>query len=420
MENVVITGYGIACPLGVGREQVWSSIEQRRSGVRVYERMAGTDWPIPFGGIIRDEDFDPKEWVKPRKSLKVMAREIQLAFAAGEQAWDHAALEDATVDPERMGVVFGAGLMYCPPEELEASYQACLSEDGRFDYESWGPVGMRELFPLWMLKYLPNMSACHTGIRRDARGPTNTIAHGDASSLMALSEAASMIQRGATDVMFVGASSSRLNQLDPLWREGAAAWKAGVDPAEACRPFDRARTGAVCGEGAGVIVLENQRHAQRRGANIIARVASVAVRNEGRPPKSVKQGRAIVNAVNAALEQAGVTPDELAFVSAHACGSVEQDEVEAAALRATIGDAPVTAPKSFFGNTGASGGSVEMAVTLSAIEHGAIPPTLNYETPDPNCPVNVAAEQTPFDKPAVLKLNYNLMGQAVATVLVVE
>lgn len=404
----------------MGREEVWSAIDQRRSGVRVHERMAATDWPAPFGGIIRDEDFDPKQWVKPRKSLKVMAREIQLAFAAGEQAWDHAGLEDTPVDPERMGVVFGAGLMYCPPEELEPSYQACLKENGEFDYEQWGPAGMRELFPLWMLKYLPNMSACHTGIRRDARGPTNTIAHGDASSLMALAEAESMIARGATDLMFIGASSSRLNQLDPLWREGAAAWSAGVDPAEACRPFDKGRTGAVCGEGAAVVVLENEDHARRRGVRPIARVASVAVRNEavlpGRPPA----GAAIRNAVEAALQQAGVAPEELAFVSAHSGGSVEQDQVEAQALRATVGDAPVTAPKSFIGNTGASGGSVELAMTLAALERGVVPPTLNFQTPDPNCPVNVAAELTPTDKRAVLKLNYNLMGQAVATVLVAD
>jgi 3-oxoacyl-[acyl-carrier-protein] synthase II len=419
VENVVITGFGVACPIGVGKEQAWSSIEAGRSGVRVIQDMAAAGWPAPLGGVIPDDGFDPKEWVQPRKSLKVMAREIQLAFAAGEQSWEAAGIKESAVDPERMGVVFGAGLMYCENDELESAYRACI-EDGRFLVDRWGQFGMRQMYPLWMLKYLPNMSASHLGIRRDARGPTNSIAHGDTSSLLALGEATAIIRRGAADVMLTGASSSRMNMLDPLWPEGAEIWRAGIDPAEACRPFDATRGGAVCGEGAAVFTLESERHAKLRQASPIARVASVVSRSEGATATRRPTGRAIEQAIAAAMHEAQLTADDLACVNAHAGGGRLGDAVEAQAIRRALGDVPVTAPKSFFGNSGAAGGAVEMAVGLLAMEQSMNPPTLNYATPDPECPVQVVTRLTPTNRRAVLMLNHNGTGQAVAAVIVAE
>lgn len=416
MENVVITGYGIACPLGMGGEAVARAVAGSQSGVRAIPAMADAGWPAPLGGVIQDGDFDPKEWVKPRKSLKVMAREIQLAFACGEQAWDAAGLQDTAIDPERMGVVCGAGLMYCDPSELEASYRACMPEGG-FEFDLWGQAGMRELYPLWMLKYLPNMSASHLGIRRDARGPTNSIAHGDASSLLALSEAAGIIRRGGADVMLTGGSSSRLHLVDPLWPEGARAWRSGVDPAEACRPFDADRTGSICGEGAAVLVLESESHARRRGARPLARVASVVCRSEDSTPTHKPTGRAIEQSIAGALERSGVTREELAFVKAHAGGARRGDAIEARAIRNTLGDIPVTAPKSYFGNCGAAGGAVELTLAVMALAGGQTPSTLNYQTPDPECPVNVVTAPQPLSGEAVLALNHNLAGQSVAAVL---
>lgn len=416
MQQVLITGLGVACPIGLGLEEVWSSIEQGASGIREMPAMRDAGWPAPFGGMIPDAAFDPKEWIQPRKSLKVMAREIQLAYASGEMAWTSAGLEDAPVDPDRVGVVFGAGLMYCTPEELAPSYVACM-EKGKFNYDRWGGVGMRELYPLWMLKYLPNMSACHLGIRRDARGATNSIAHGDASSLLALQEAAGVITRDAADVMLVGASSSRLNMLDPLWREGAAAWKSGLTAEEVCRPFDAARLGSVCGEGAAVLVIESESHAERRGAAPLARVAGVACRNEGAAALRNPTGKSIELAIQAALEVADVTADDLAFVSAHAAGSPVLDAVEARAIHNVLGDAPVTALKSYFGNCGASTGAVELSIAVQALLAGHTPRTLNYSQPDPDCPVNVVSETAPSNKEAALVLSFNSVGQAVAAVI---
>lgn len=417
VEEVVITGLGVVSPIGVGCDAMSTALAEKRGGVQDVPRMMNSEWVAPFGGYV--DGFEGKAHVKPRKSLKVMAREIQFAFAAGEQATEHAGIgeESSGVNPERMGICCGAGLLYCDPEELAAAYAACI-DDGKFVRDRWGTAGIRELFPLWMLKYLPNMAACHVGIRREAQGPTNTIAHGDASSLLALGESLSTIQRGHADLMLTGGSSSRLHMLDPFWREGAAQVKAGVAPADACRPFEASRLGAVCGEGAAMMVLESRSHAERRKAKPLATVLSVASRSEASLNGTPFTGKSIANAIDAALEQASLTAADVDHVNAHAMGSVTVDKIEAEVLRDKLGNTPVTAPKSYFGNVGAAGGAVELAASLVAAQAGHVPATLNYDHPDPACPVEVVTDLKPLDSGAVmLSLNYNLSGQASVALL---
>lgn len=415
MEEVVITGMGVVSPIGIGTEEVWASVQAGRSGIRQIDDVAQAGWIAPFGGKV--DGFEAKAFVKPRKSLKVMAEEIQYAFAAGEQAWEAAGLEDAEPDPERVGVVCGAGLMYCHREELSDPYRKSLTDQGEFDFQKWGQQGMGELFPLWMLKYLPNMSACHIGIRKDARGPTNTIAHGDCSSLMALGEAADVIRRGDADVMVTGGSSCRMHMTDPLWHAGAAFWKTGEDPATACRPFDASRLGPVCGEGAAMLVLESRHHAERRGAKPLASVLSVANRSEPTLTTGKFGGQSIESAVIAALGQANIEPAELGSVSAHGLGTPDDDQAEAEALSRTVGDVPVVATKSYHGNIGAASGTVELLISLLGLQAGVVPGTLNYETPDEACPVNVSAAARPHAGDTLLALNFNTSGQAVAAVI---
>lgn len=423
-ESVVITGMGVVCPIGVGLDEVRSSIQARRSGVRVIEDVRQAGWITPYGGTV--QGFEPKKFVKPRKSLKVMADEIQWAFAAGEQAWAHAGLpEDSqggggAVDPERVGVVCGAGLLYCDMEEMEPAYKACVGDGGGFDFQRWGRAGLGDLFPLWMLKYLPNMAACHIGIRRDARGPTNSIAHGDASALLALGEAADVIRRGVADVMITGGSSRRLHMTDPMWSAGADFWTSGQDPATACRPFDAKRMGPVCGEGAAMLVLESRRHAQRRGAKPLAEVLSVADRAEPCLVGGEFAGESIEHALAAALAAAEVDAAAIGLVNAHAMGDLAADVREAVAIDRVLGDTPVTAPKSFIGNLGAAGGAVELVMGLLSAQDGVATPTLNHQQPDDACPVRVTTEPTPLRSPLTVAINYNTTGQAVAAVLAVE
>jgi 3-oxoacyl-[acyl-carrier-protein] synthase II len=415
-REVVITGLGIVAPIGVGREAVWDAIVARRSGVRAQPGLKSAGWIAPFGGDI--SNFDPKELIQPRKSIKVMSREIQIASAAAELAWQDAGLGQATVDPERFGVVGAAGVMYCDLEELRIPFVEWLKQED-FDVHRWSRAAMGELYPLWMLKYLPNMPACHIGIRYDARGPNNTIAEGDVSSLLALSEAADVIRRDHADVMIVGGTGSRLNLSEMMWHRGArtACMNGRTDPAQICRPFDAERSGMVCGEGAAQIVLESQEYAERRGAKIIGRVAGFATRTESAAVVQQPTGDAICRSIRAALTAAGMNSSQIGHVNAHGNSTREDDPAEARAIRETLGDVPVTAPKSYFGNLGQGSGMAELVVSLMALEQGVVPPTLNYETPDPECPVNVATELTPTEKRSFIKLSHNVTGQAAAVVV---
>lgn len=420
MPDVLITGVGVVSPIGIGVEAVWGAMQAKQSGIRTIEELAQVGWIAPFGGQITD--FEGKKYVQPRKSLKVMAREIQLAFAAGELAWGDAGLESAEVDPERVGVVGGAGLLYCGLDELAAPLAESLNEEGVVDLVDWGERGMRQLFPLWMLKYLPNMAACHVGIRRQAFGPTNTISLGDVSSLLAIGEAAATIERGAADVMLAGGTSTKLDLTDLMFHGGAGLSRRGDDPAAACRPFDADRDGFVVGEGAAYFVLESRDHAERRGyaqrgGEAWGQLGAFSTRTEPCIATRQPTGTAIKNATDEALSRSNVNASELAMVKAHGSGRPETDAMEAAMLAELVGEAPVTAPTSFVGSSGAAGGAVELALSLIGWRHGLVPATLNYETPDPACPVNVSSEHRPADGDAMLALNYALTGQAVAAVI---
>jgi 3-oxoacyl-[acyl-carrier-protein] synthase II len=287
-----------------------------------------------------------------------------------------------------------------------------------FDIERWSKLAMGELYPLWMLKYLPNMPACHIGIRYDARGPNNTISQGDVSSLMALAEAADVIRRDQADLMIVGGTGSRLNLTDLMWHRGAGLSLDGNGPpAAVCRPFDARRSGMVYGEGAAQFALESRERAEKRGARILARVAGAASRSELSANSMRPRGDAIRRAIEAALVIAQMKPHDIGHVNAHGNSTIDDDQAEAQAIRAALGDVPVTAPKSFFGNLGPGSGAVELAVSLLGVEHGAIPPTLNYKSRDPNCPVNVVTKLQPTERKTFIALNHNPSGAAAAVVI---
>ncbi len=414
MQEVVITGLGIVCPLGIGRESVWSAIESRTSGVRTIPRLAEAGFPITFGGEV--PDFDGKQYVQPRKSLKVMCRETQLAFTAAELAWADAKLNEATVDPERLGVVLGANVFRSEMDELVALYRATATA-GEFDFGKW-EAAFKELYPLWMLKYLPNMSACHIGISKDARGPNNTIVEGDVSALLAIIEAADTVARGHADLMLTGATGSMLSWVDVCWHGGARMSRNNENPAGACRPFDAHRDGFAMAEGSVVFVLESLAHAEQRGAKILGRILGYGRRVENVAPGSPLSGQAIGQAIQGALAMGHVSPNEVGHVNAHGLGTIDDDAAEARAIEAALGDVPVTALKGFLGNGGSSCGATELAVSLLGMERNVIPPALNCD--EPAFPLNMASNVQFARSSAFLKLSHKYTGQAVALLVSAE
>jgi 3-oxoacyl-[acyl-carrier-protein] synthase II len=414
-QEIVITGVGVVSPIGIGNEAFWTSLCEGRSGVHRLDLFEASDLPVPFGADVAD--FDPKQYIRPRKSLKVMSRDIQLAFAAAELACSEASLHEKPVDPERLGVVFGADLIRCEPAELAEAFRRC-TVDGEFDFSRWGEVAMAEMFPLWLLKYLPNMPACHVGIAQDARGPNNSLILADVSSLSAVAEATRVLERGQADVIIVGGASTRIHPA--FWIRGQMfeLSRRSDDPAGASRPFDAQRDGAVNGEGAAAFILETRRHAEARGVTSLARVLGFASSFEPCRNRQPLQGKAIRRAITQTLEDAGLSAGEIGHVNANGASTILDDQIEAQAIRDILADVPVTAPKSFFGNLGPGTGAVEMAVSVLALQHGIVPPTLNYEHPDPHCPVSVIHGQpSKVDQPTALVLNHTNTGQAVTLLL---
>ncbi len=417
-QEIVITGTGVASPIGIETEDFWASLSEGRSGVgrlECYGDLYDRDAAVPVGASI--DDFDPKQYVRPRKSLKVMSRDIQLAFTAADLACAEAGFHDRAIDPERLGIVFGSELIACELSELVDVYRGCIT-DGKFNFDRWGETAMAEMYPLWMLKYLPNMPACHIGIAQDARGPNNSLTLGDVSSLSAVAEAVRVIERNAADAMIAGGGGTHINPT--FWaRYRTFGMSERYDnPAGACRPFDADRDGMVGGEGAGAFVLETRRHAEARGAAVLASILGYASTFEPIRNGQPLRGDAIRHAITGALADAGLEPADIGHVNAHGAGTIHGDRIEAAAIRDTLGDVPVTAPKSFFGHLGAGSGAVEMAVSVLAIGRGQVPHTLNYETPDPACPVNVIRDRPmKIEKPTAMLLNHTPFGQAMAIVI---
>ncbi len=414
-SQIVITGIGVVSPIGIGIEPFWKSLHEGTSGVRLDSRLQGTEMPVRFGGEIID--FDGKLYVTPRKSLKVMSREIQIAFSAAAMATQQAGITSEALEPDRFGVVFGSEMSYGPPEELIDVYQHC-KVDGKIDPGLWPEQAMRKNFPLWMLKFLPNMAACHIGIAYDARGPNNSITHGDVSSLLAMTEALHIIRRGHADVMIVGGFGARLNLTQLQYRGDANLSHRENDPAAASRPFDADRDGMVNGDGAGALVLERREHAERRGATVLATVRGVGDSFEPRLTPKPATGIAIRRSIQHCLADAGLAADQIGHVSAHGVSTIHDDPLEAQAIRDCLGDVPVTAFKSYFGNLGAGCGAVETVASVLALQHNEVPRTLNYETADPECPVNVVrGESLVGAKPTAMILSQAGTGQAAAIIL---
>ncbi len=406
---------GVVSPIGTGRDPFWASLCEGRSGVRSLDSLLDHDVSRTIAGQV--VDLQPGKHVRPRKSLKVMSRDIQMAAVAADLACLDAAIDDQPVDLRRFGVVFGADMIPCDLREMVAPYRSCMP-DGKFDFQYWGEKALAEMFPLWMLKYLPNMPACHIGIARDVQGPTNALVMQEASSLAAVVEAMRVIERGQTDLMIAGGTGSRVTPF--AWARQALHEPSQRldDPAGACRPFEADRDGMVHGEGAGAFLLEERSHAEGRGARVLARILGQASTFEPRPRGEPFEGRAIRGAIQSALRAAGLEPGEVGHVNAHGLSTRLDDEVEAQAIRDTLDDVPVTAPKSFFGNLAAGGGAVEMAVSVLALEKGLVAPTLNYERPDPGCPINVIhGEPSEVSRPTALVLNHSPVGHSVAVIL---
>lgn len=420
--RVVISGVGVISPIGTGTAPFWGNLMAGRSGIGYLKSFPADNLPCKLAAEITD--FDPLEHVYNKKFIKVMSRDIQLGVCAASMAMKDAGLRPGDFDPDRIGVEFGAGHIPFSPADLADAARG-LAEAMRLgsDYH-WGDEGIGQIAPLWLLGQLPNMPACHVAIEHDARGPNNTITSADASALLALQEALRVIQRGHADVMIVGACSSAIHPVDIARRaliEDLS--RRQDDPTRACRPFDLDRDGTIVGEGAGVFVVERYEHAKARGADLYCEVLSVGAGCDGAPSAANGTGSmGLVRAMQAAIRQAGIRPEEIGHINAHGKSTQKDDWLEARAYHSALGDSamqiPVIALKSYFGAFEAGSGAVELAGSVLSLKHGELPMSLNYERPDPLCRLNVVHDHPlRLRNRAAMSVNRTAMGQSAAAIL---
>ncbi len=412
-REIVITGMGAITPIGIGSGEYWEGLLSGASGVGIRAEVAETDLPIRLCSLVKN--FDAKQFIKPRKAIKIMCPPIQYACAASAMAVEDANLDLESVTPERFGTVFGGEPFYSDPLEVSPAFRGCII-DHEFDYEKWDVEAIRKIQPLWMLKYLPNMAGSHVSIALNATGHSNTICQSEASGSLALMEAFSVIERGTCDLVVCGATGSLAELTSVLYRQIRQPSQRFDEPQKACRPFDRERDGEVVGEGAGALLLESAEYASKRGATPIAKISGWC--RSYFDPNHANFYQAIADNYRAALESATLDVADIAAVNANALGSVAEDIPEARAIAEVFGETPVSALKANFGNLGPATSSVELIGAVMAIQHGKLPAGINYQSADPDCPVHVATEA--IDLPpgsSILKSSISRTGQITSVIV---
>ena len=387
-RRVVITGLGVVTPLGIGVDNTWQALLAGKSGIGPITRFDASGYACRIAGEVKN--FDPADHLE-KKEIKKMDTFIQYAVAASQEAVDDAGLKIAPETAERVGVYIGAGIGGLPAIE---QYHKVLQDKGP------GRVS-----PFFIPMVIVNLASGQVAIRFGAKGPNSCAVTACATGNHCIGDACRIIQRGEADVMLAGGTEST---ICPLAIAGFAAAKAlsrrNDDPERASRPFDRDRDGFVIGEGAGVVVLEELEHAQRRGAKIYGELAGYAMTSDAfhitAPPDD---GAGAVDCIEKAIRDAGIQKTTIGYVNAHAT-STFADKVETQAIKTVFGDhaakLPVSSTKSMIGHLLGAAGGVETVVTTLALYHGVLPPTINLENPDPDCDLDYIpgqARQVPIE-----------------------
>jgi 3-oxoacyl-[acyl-carrier-protein] synthase II len=373
-KRVVITGLGAITPIGIGKDEFWQSLINGRSGIGPITRFDASDYTSRIAGEVKN--FDPTQYIDKKES-KRMDRFTQFAVAGAGMAIEDAGLDLEVADRERVGVILGSGIGGI--ETLEGQAKVLAEK------------GPSRVSPVFVPMIISNMGAAQVAISYRLHGPNITSVSACASSSNAIGDAFKMLQWGHADVMITGGTEA---PITPLAIAGFCTMKAmstrNEEPQKASRPFDAQRDGFVAGEGAAILVLESLEHALKRGAQIYAEIVGYGSTSDAYHMTAPDpEGRGAINSMKAALQDAGASPEAVDYINAHATSTPLGDKAETLAIKTVFGvhaqKLAVSSTKSMTGHLlGAAGGLEAMACVLS-IQRGVIPPTINYEQPDPDC-----------------------------------
>lgn len=428
---VGISGIGPVTAFGIGIEPLWSALLEGRTAISAIRQFDASAYGCPFAaelaeGELKIRDIVPKHY---RKATKVMCPDIELAIAAAKAAVDHAELvtpgtdrdAEPTIAPQRMGCQIGAGLICSDVNELGTAMVTSRRNDGSFDLDHWGREGMQHLTPLWLLKSLPNMLACHVTIVHECRGPSNTITCWESSAALSLAESVRVIQRGAADACLSGGAESRLNVLAFHRQVQAGRLTDGSRGADrAVVPFHNDADGTVLGEGGGLVVVEDAEHAVARGKSLLAHVLGVGTTQTIDDWSGVgASAESIGDAIMQALTQANVAPEDIDAVIPFGSGIPGVDAAERDALYAILGKHAASVPLVLLtpavGNCCSGHGSVQLAVAAQCLHTGMLPARRGDGPIEGLNAGPIDARQT--DLRHILVLSASLGGQNTAVIL---
>jgi 3-oxoacyl-[acyl-carrier-protein] synthase II len=393
-RRVVVTGLGLVCGVGKTASELWEGLLAGRSGMAEIKAFDLTGHPVRFAAEVKD--FDPLVFIDKKEARK-MGRFIHFAIAASQEAMDHSGLKIDESNRDRVGVHIGSGIGGF--DVIEREHSAMLAG------------GPRKISPFFIPGSIVNLAAGHVSIRFGARGPNEATATACTTSAHSIGDAFRIIERGDADAMIAGGTEAAIT---PMGVGGFAAMKAlstrNEDPEHACRPFDKDRDGFVVGEGAGILILEELEFARARGANILAEIigygmSADAFHMTGMAP----EGEGCYRSMRHALKVAGLSPDSIDYVNAHATSTPLGDALESKAIENVFGERAlnhtllVSSTKSMTGHLLGGAGGLEAGITIMAMLHQTAPPTTNIVELDPECRLNYVP-----NKPQPAKIDYAL------------
>jgi 3-oxoacyl-[acyl-carrier-protein] synthase II len=420
-QRVVITGVGCITPLGTDVDQVWSRLIQGDSAVDYTTIFDASNFPTRISAEVRGWDItdigeDAERW-------KYRGRHTRFAAGAAKKAMDDSGVLDRPLDPTRFGVYLGSGEGQ-QDFNLFTTMMASALQGDKLDVAKFTKAGLESLHPVVELEQEPNMPAGHLASMFDAQGPNANCLTACAASSQAVGEAVEIIRRGDADVMLSGGTHSMIHPFGVTGFNLLTALSTRNDePAKASRPFDRDRDGFVLGEGAAMVVLEALDHAKRRGAKIYGEVLGYGSTADAfRITDTHPEGRGAASCIRMALEDGELGLDQVHYINAHGTSTAVNDKVESLAIKTVFGDQaykiPVSSTKSMMGHLIAAAGATELIICLKAIESGVLPPTINYDTPDPECDLDYvpnAAREARCD--VALSNSFGFGGQNIALIV---
>jgi 3-oxoacyl-[acyl-carrier-protein] synthase II len=373
-RRVVVTGMGMISPLGIGNEPNWEALVAGRSGVGPITKFDTTQYTTKIAGEVRG--FNPEKWVE-KKEVKKFDTFIHYAIAASDMAVADAKLDCKQTDSDRFGVIIGSGIGGLPL--IEEMHQKLIER------------GPSRISPFFIPGLIVNMASGILSIRHSCKGPSSAPATACATGAHAIGDAYKVIQRDEADVMFAGGSEA---VVTPLAIGGFAAMRAlstrNDEPERASRPWDAQRDGFVMGEGSGLLILESLEHAKARGARIYCELTGYGMSSDAyhiTAPSEDADG--MIRVMKRALKDANLQPSDIGYINAHGTSTPVGDKIETMAIKNVFGDAAkkvaVSSTKSMTGHLLGAAGGFEAAVVVKVLETGIIPPTINYENPDPEC-----------------------------------